>query len=176
MVASTIFWFVTYVEVNAERGKHILRSGLSSNRFLYVHRALIIRIIIASALFFLMIYDGLWHNVSIVLGNPVLHMPEQGNLKKTNKKESNIVRVRPLADDFVKVFESPDPQNVYCYSPGIARCPDGRPRRSRDAVSAQRRSEWPIASWPMRGSGVALRWWSAAEMEISPERWPCAQI
>jgi hypothetical protein len=33
---------------------------------------------------------------------------------------------QPLANDFVKVFESPDPQNVFCYSPGIARCPSGR--------------------------------------------------
>jgi len=37
-----------------------------------------------------------------------------------------MARVQPLADDFVKVFESPDPQNIYCFSPGIARCPDGR--------------------------------------------------
>ena len=34
--------------------------------------------------------------------------------------------IRPLANDFVKVFESPDPANVYCFSPGIARCPSGR--------------------------------------------------
>lgn len=37
-----------------------------------------------------------------------------------------MVRVRPLADDFVKIFESPDPQNIYCYTPGITRCPSGR--------------------------------------------------
>jgi len=31
-----------------------------------------------------------------------------------------------LADKFVKIYESPDPKQVYCYSPGIARCPTGR--------------------------------------------------
>jgi len=34
--------------------------------------------------------------------------------------------VRPLAQDFVTVFESPDPQAVYCYSPGLARLDGGR--------------------------------------------------
>ena len=31
-----------------------------------------------------------------------------------------------LADNFVTVFESPDPASIYCYSPGICRCPNGR--------------------------------------------------
>ncbi len=31
-----------------------------------------------------------------------------------------------LADDDVTVFESPDPATIYCYSPGICRCPDVR--------------------------------------------------
>jgi len=35
-------------------------------------------------------------------------------------------RVKPLAQEFVKVYESPDPKQAYCYSPGLARCPDGR--------------------------------------------------
>ena len=35
-------------------------------------------------------------------------------------------RVRPLAQDFVKIYESPVPLAVYCYSPGLARCPSGR--------------------------------------------------
>jgi hypothetical protein len=34
--------------------------------------------------------------------------------------------VRPLAADFVKVYESPHPETIYCYSPGLARCPSGR--------------------------------------------------
>jgi len=34
--------------------------------------------------------------------------------------------VRPLADDFVTVCESPDPENVYCYTPGLARLNSGR--------------------------------------------------
>ena len=35
-------------------------------------------------------------------------------------------KVQPLAQEFVKVYESPSPKTVYCYSPGIARCPNGR--------------------------------------------------
>ena len=35
-------------------------------------------------------------------------------------------KVRPLADDFVAVYESPNPQNVFAYSPGIARLANGR--------------------------------------------------
>ncbi len=35
-------------------------------------------------------------------------------------------KVEPLAQDFVTVYHSPDPQKIYCYSPGIARCPNGR--------------------------------------------------
>ena len=34
--------------------------------------------------------------------------------------------VRPLANDFITVCESPDPQTVYCYTPGLARLPSGR--------------------------------------------------
>jgi hypothetical protein len=37
-----------------------------------------------------------------------------------------VARVRPLAQEFVKVYESPSPRDVYCYSPGLARCPSGR--------------------------------------------------
>ena len=28
-------------------------------------------------------------------------------------------KIRPLADDFVVVCKSPDPQRVYCFPPGI---------------------------------------------------------
>jgi hypothetical protein len=34
--------------------------------------------------------------------------------------------VRPLAQEFVTVCASPDPQNIFCYTPGIARLDDGR--------------------------------------------------
>ncbi len=34
--------------------------------------------------------------------------------------------VRPLAQDHVVVFESPDPLNIYCYTPGLERLPTGR--------------------------------------------------
>ena len=29
-----------------------------------------------------------------------------------NRKEIRMLNIRPLADDFVKLFESPDPENV----------------------------------------------------------------
>jgi len=29
-------------------------------------------------------------------------------------------KVQPLAENYIKIFESPDPKNIYCYSPGIA--------------------------------------------------------
>jgi len=34
--------------------------------------------------------------------------------------------VRPLADEYRVLARSPDPLSVYCYTPGLARCPDGR--------------------------------------------------
>lgn len=34
--------------------------------------------------------------------------------------------IRPLANDFVTLYESPDPARVYCYTPGIERLPSGR--------------------------------------------------
>lgn len=36
------------------------------------------------------------------------------------------VRSRPLAQDYVVVYESPDARNVYTYSPGLRRMPSGR--------------------------------------------------
>ena len=35
-------------------------------------------------------------------------------------------RIRPLADDFAVVCKSPDPQRIYCFTPGICRLPSGR--------------------------------------------------
>jgi hypothetical protein len=40
------------------------------------------------------------------------------------KNESHTIR--PLAADFVPLFESPDPQHIFAYSPGIARLSSGR--------------------------------------------------
>lgn len=34
--------------------------------------------------------------------------------------------VRPLANDYVTVYRSPHPGEIHVYSPGLARCPDGR--------------------------------------------------
>ncbi len=35
-------------------------------------------------------------------------------------------KVRPVANDYVELIRSPDPQRVYCYTPGLALCPSGR--------------------------------------------------
>lgn len=34
--------------------------------------------------------------------------------------------MQPLADDFMTLFASPDPERVFCFSPGLARCANGR--------------------------------------------------
>ena len=39
---------------------------------------------------------------------------------------ANAQAIRPLADDFVTVFKSPDPKQIYAYSPGIVRLDSGR--------------------------------------------------
>jgi hypothetical protein len=36
------------------------------------------------------------------------------------------VKITPLADSFVSVFESPEPDSLFCFSPGIAVLPGGR--------------------------------------------------
>jgi len=38
----------------------------------------------------------------------------------------NPLRIRPLADEFAFLFESPEPQRLFAYSPGLARLQDGR--------------------------------------------------
>ena len=35
-------------------------------------------------------------------------------------------RVQPLADEYVELFHSPDSKRIFIYSPGLARCPNGR--------------------------------------------------
>ncbi len=50
--------------------------------------------------------------------------------------------VRPLANDFVTLFESPDPANLSCYSPGIARLDSGRLVASFD-LGGPGMKDWP---------------------------------
>jgi len=40
--------------------------------------------------------------------------------------ETLVQRVRPVAEEYVTVYESPDPMNVYCYSPAVVALPSGR--------------------------------------------------
>lgn len=51
-------------------------------------------------------------------------MTELDTIMKTDS--SNRYKVKPLADTFVTLFESPYPENVYCFSPGIVELPGGR--------------------------------------------------
>lgn len=59
--------------------------------------------------------------VAAALGASIALAAEPGG-----KKDAFMWKVKPLAQDFVKIFESPSPKTVYCYSPGLARCPSGR--------------------------------------------------
>jgi len=67
-------------------------------------------------------------NLTIVaaMASCALLAAEATNPGRPNTKASKMPCVRPLANDFVKVFESPDPRSVYTYSPGLARCASGR--------------------------------------------------
>jgi hypothetical protein len=51
-------------------------------------------------------------------------------------------QIRPLANDFVTVYESPDPQRVYTYSPGIMRLDSGRLLATLD-LGGPGMKDWP---------------------------------
>jgi hypothetical protein len=53
-------------------------------------------------------------------------LPVVGVLAAASPWASGQGPVRPLANDYVTVIESPDPESVYCYTPGLARLPSGR--------------------------------------------------
>lgn len=44
----------------------------------------------------------------------------------TERGRSRMQQIPPLANEFVTMYESPNPQEVYAYSPGLARLPIGR--------------------------------------------------
>ncbi len=60
--------------------------------------------------------------------------------------------VRPLADAFVTVFASPDPQRVFAYSPGIVRLEGGRLVATID-LGGPGLKEWPGVKWARPGRG-----------------------
>ena len=67
-----------------------------------------------------------WVRVGPVLLAGILARPA-GFLAAEPKGSTTMTRaVRPLADELVKVYESPAPKSVFTYSPGLARCPTGR--------------------------------------------------
>ncbi|MBN2295075.1 MAG: exo-alpha-sialidase [Pirellulales bacterium] len=59
--------------------------------------------------------------VAVALSTSIALAAEEAGCKETSQW-----KVKPLAQDFVKIFESTSPKDVYCYSPGLARCPNGR--------------------------------------------------
>ncbi|HOX36962.1 MAG TPA: sialidase family protein [Candidatus Brocadiia bacterium] len=61
-------------------------------------------------------------------------------------------KVRPLAQDYVLVCRSPDPANVYCYTPGLARCPNGRLIATME-LGGKVKEKKPK---PVKGSGSAM--------------------
>jgi hypothetical protein len=60
--------------------------------------------------------------------------------------------IRPLADDFVTVYESPSPQTLYAYSPGIARLGSGRLVATID-LGGPGVKDWPGVIWARPGRG-----------------------
>ena len=63
--------------------------------------------------------------------------------------------VHPLADGYVTVCESPDPETIFCYSPGLAKLPSGR----------------LVATTDWGGPGVAHLEGIKAEIEASQRFW-----
>jgi hypothetical protein len=59
--------------------------------------------------------------------------------------------IRPLAQEFVTVFESPDPARVFAYSPGIVRLDSGRLVATLD-LGGPGMKDLPGAKWQRRGS------------------------
>lgn len=43
-----------------------------------------------------------------------------------DRTKEPILGICPIANDYVTLFESPEPDRLFCYSPGIARLPSGR--------------------------------------------------
>ena len=52
--------------------------------------------------------------------------------------------IRPLAQDYVVLLESPSPANVFCYSPSLARCPNGR-LVAAATISGPSKGYWDVA-------------------------------
>lgn len=56
---------------------------------------------------------------------PILRAADNGR-ERCAMENDDKWNVRPLANDFVIVCKSPDPQQVFCGTPGLARLPNGR--------------------------------------------------
>jgi hypothetical protein len=65
----------------------------------------------------------------------------------------NTRKVRPLADDYVTVWESPDPEGLYAYSPGIIRLDSGRLIATMDSSGPKSMELLDEPHWTERGDG-----------------------
>lgn len=61
-------------------------------------------------------------------------------------------KVPLLANDFIVLYESPDPKNVYCYTPGLARINNGRILATMDLGGPEMKNLPASARWG-RGEG-----------------------
>ncbi len=66
--------------------------------------------------------------------------------------QKNTHAIKPLADDFTTLFESPDPQRLFAYSPGIVRLASGRLVATID-LGGPGIKEWPGLKWERPGRG-----------------------
>jgi hypothetical protein len=64
-------------------------------------------------------------------------------------------KVVPLANDFVELYRSSDPANIYCYTPGLAVCPNGRLIATME-LGARKTSPKPKLPKAVKGSGRAM--------------------
>jgi len=66
---------------------------------------------------------GFWAHVGCV--KPAVPLAEEKQENEVHKG-LDAWRVEPLAQDYKVLARSPDPANIYCYTPGLAICPSGR--------------------------------------------------
>ena len=63
-------------------------------------------------------------------------------------------QIEPLADDYVTVYESPDPRSVMLYSPGLERLDSGRLVATLDVRGPEATlNQWPGPVWARAGRG-----------------------
>ncbi len=64
-------------------------------------------------------------------------------------------KVVPLANDYIELFRSPDPKNIYSYTPGLAVCPNGRLIATME-LGARKTTPKPKLPKAVKGTGRAM--------------------